>query len=167
MARVNGSSAYSVPLHQRLAICTIIAARRKPPDPREGFNPTSTLPESEIDSHVLRAACLRIQANRMENRSWPRTFPPVPISTISGVRRKSLLSALESGESEAVSTILEYLPAAKGMTPNAATTNANSAGRRSIGDRPKDRICQLASTGASRRSVACPRRDLVFRKPRD
>ena len=52
----------------------------------------------------------------MENLSWKRTFPPVPISTISGVRRKSLLAALESGEPEAVSTILEHLPAAKGMT---------------------------------------------------
>jgi uncharacterized protein (TIGR03067 family) len=31
---------------------------------------------------------------------------------------KSLLSALESGDAEAVATILEYLPAAKGMTPD-------------------------------------------------
>ena len=36
-------------------------ARRKPPDPREGFNPTSPFTIGD-QPHVLRAACLRIQA---------------------------------------------------------------------------------------------------------
>src|SRR5215468_10620296 len=58
-------------------------ARSKPPGPREGSNPTSPPSTTGHRPHVLRAACLRTQAQHMENVSWPSTCLPVPTSTIS------------------------------------------------------------------------------------
>ncbi len=54
-----------------------ILARRAPPDPREGFNPSST---SKNPTATARSSCrlLRIRANRMENRSWITIFLRVP-----------------------------------------------------------------------------------------
>src|SRR5262245_60494486 len=49
--------------------------------------PTFTLNNSK-HLHVLRAACLRIPGDHMENRPWLRTYLPVRISIICGVRRK-------------------------------------------------------------------------------
>ena len=72
-------------------------ARRKPPDPREGFNPTSLLTLVN-QPHVLRAACLRIQANSWRTRSWIKNLPARP--NLDHLRRqaKALLAALESGD---------------------------------------------------------------------
>jgi hypothetical protein len=75
-------------------------AGRKPPDPREGSNPTSR--SSSIGS-VARSSCrlLRIQAQAHGELTVDKNLPARP--NLDHLRRqaKSLLSALASGDSEA------------------------------------------------------------------
>src|SRR5689334_1615475 len=91
----------------------IPVASKAPPDPREGFNPAS-LSSNSIHPHVLRAVCLRIQANAWRTAVASK-LPPRP--NLDHLRRqaKALLAALASGDKEAIDTFREHLPAAKEM----------------------------------------------------
>src|SRR5262245_60673921 len=84
-----------------------------PPDPREGFNPPSTIVDSSRP-HVLRAACLRIQANAWRT-VMGKNLPARPNLDHLRSQAKALLAALEVGDADAVATIREHLPAAKGL----------------------------------------------------
>ena len=67
------------------------------------------------EPHVLRAACLRIQAFHGE-LIVDKNLPARPHLDHLRRQAKALLAALESRDADAVATILEHLPAAQGMT---------------------------------------------------
>jgi uncharacterized protein (TIGR03067 family) len=95
-------------------------ARSEPPDPREGFNPTSHFLLLISRTFFVPPVC-GSRRKCMENY-MDTNLPARP--DLDHLRRqaKSLLAALESGSSDAVATILQHLPSAKGMSADQVRT---------------------------------------------
>src|SRR3954469_14951979 len=101
------ASQYLLPVYNQAT------AGSEPPDPREGFNPTSYF--LFVPSHVLRAACCGPRRNCMEN-TMDKNLPARPNLAHLRSQAKTLLAALRSADADAIATIQKHLPAAKGMT---------------------------------------------------
>src|ERR1041384_3595465 len=106
-------------LHQQIVLelkshlSMIRTAGREPPDPRKGFNPTSFC-NHDNRTHRVPPVCGSRRCH--EERIMKKNLPARP--NLDHLRRqaKALLAALESRDADAASTILNHLPAAKGMT---------------------------------------------------
>jgi uncharacterized protein (TIGR03067 family) len=94
----------------------LILARRAPPDPREGFNPSSSFRKSTLDCTFF----VPPVADPGESHGEPivdHNLPPRPNLDHLRGQAKALLNALARGEPEAVATIRQHLPSAQGMSP--------------------------------------------------